>query len=139
MEERLQHLRMLRNRQRMEEQIAELEAELHGDPEDDADDEPQSLSPDTLLIGLLTKAFTGGVAGTPPVAVTVPNLPQKVHLDDAQLLEMVQGIPPAWLKKAQKLDDDKLLELARLYKPGLLETYDEDTIRRALAMLKRKN
>jgi len=129
LERRRDRLRSEYKARELEEEIAEMEDELSGG--DDDEDE----SPDAMLESLLSKVapLLAGANNAPQPQQT----PQLLHLSDEQLEEYKARIPKPMLKKLQKMSDDELITLGKQYNPDIFAMADEDTLKRALLILKR--
>lgn len=85
---------------------------------DDEEEAPQTDSPESLFMGLISKAMTKNQA--PPQAPTQTTLTPQ-YTDD-QLREWKKQIPAAQLKHAKKLKDQELATLIKQYAPNLDDT-----------------
>lgn len=96
---------------RVREEVAQVRAEYEEDFEDDDVEIPDS--PESLLMMLLTKqmmnAQTPHPAQPAPVAPTIQaTTAQGRELSEAEMSQLLQGVPPAVRKRLKKLDDAQL-------------------------------
>lgn len=138
MQDRIDYLERKRNRlaaeyraREMEEEIAEMEEGLEDDVEEG--DDLGANGPDALITQLLMRAMNQGPMKKPE------QFTGKQSLTDEQLRAFKEKAPPEYLKAAQKMSDDEIMEYVKTNKPDIFETYDDDTIRRALIILKEKD
>jgi len=97
---------------------------------EEAEENPEKLLMSILLKGFLQKNNGGGISFTPP------SKPETVRYTDDTLRSLKSQVPPPLLKKLKKMKDDEIIELARLYKPELLDGLDEETKQRAIAIIR---
>lgn len=127
---RLERLHEQLEEQQMEEQIADLEDQLSEGEEESA--QPQEMSADAMLLSLFTQ-----VAKKPSqVAPAVVQPTQKASLSTAQLQEMRGRIPSHVLKTFKKMEPEQVVEQISMHYPDFLEAYDDDTIKRAVEVLR---
>jgi hypothetical protein len=154
LKEKLQRLKANQEEYQLEAQISDLEEDLHKD-DDDGDDEeeegnPQVAlnamnNPDALLMQLLTTVLAGQTIKKPEAPPTgygagIPQVsPPKKHLTDDELRGMKRRIPAPYLKRLRKMSDEKIIEIGRQYAPDFFEQCDDDTIKRAVLIVKEKN
>jgi len=145
---RLQQLKDVHDEALLETEVEQLEEELHG--RDDEDDEsaltPADMldaardSPDALLVQLLGKVLNhqGGNTGQAqaPQQGMVPS--ERIHISDEQLREYKKRVPTAYLKKLKKMGDEELLATGRAYAPDVFARADDDTIQRAIRILRER-
>lgn len=132
LERRRDRLRAEYKARELEDEIEEMEDELAGDDGTDEDD-----APDAMIDSILTKVAPLLAAGSAAQQPNTVQPPQQLHLTDEQLEEYKASIPKPMLKKLRKMSDDELLTLGRQYNPDVFAMADEDTIKRALLILKR--
>jgi len=133
LKEKLQRMKQLQEEEMLEEQVQELERDFYADDdENDTIEQADITNPDALVSSLLLRVLSGNQQ---PAASARPTL-QRTNLDDTQIRSYKSQIPDAILKKAKKMNDEELLQLVRSYNPSILEQYDDDTIARAMKILK---
>lgn len=124
MEQRLAHLQELQKMEQMQEKINALEDNLYGDEE-------EGESPDSLLYGLLSKAF--GVGGqSQPIVPPTPNTTEQQELSDETLTAMIESVPAAQIAIMRRLDDAELQRLAKQKFPYL----NDATIQKAIKLVR---
>jgi len=101
----------------------DLYRDLHGDEENDTD---------ALFQSFLVKLMGGGVPPSSAHGIT-PSAPPS--MSDEQLRTIKESVPPKILKMAKRMTDEQIVEFARLHYPEIFQ-YDEDTRKRALAILR---
>lgn len=131
---RLERLHEQLEEQQMEEQIADLEDQLDGD--DNQDPGADALSPDALFMGLLAKIANGKQPANVSSSASVPVEQTRKRLTDDQLKTMRARIPAPVLKKLARMDPEEIVEQISMYDPDFLNTYDDDTVKRAVAVLR---
>lgn len=130
--EKLERLKQAQEVEQLEEQVAETEAELNGD---DDDEEPEGINADAMFMQLIAGIF-GGRQAIAQNAPPTNNPVAKKTLNDDELRTFRDKVPPAYLKKAKKMSDDELIDFVSAHRPEFLIEYDDDTIKRALKILK---
>jgi hypothetical protein len=127
---RLQQLRDLHDEQLLESEVDGLEAELKGEEQDDGVEQFTGANPDAMLAALFMQVLG---ANKKQAASAVP---EKMVLTDEQLLAYKKKIPAPMLRKLRGMKDEELLHTARMYAPDLMEKADEETITRAIRILR---
>ena len=95
---------------------------------DEEDEAPQTDSPESLFMGLISKAMSKKEAPqTTPVQTTLT-----AQYSEDQLREWKKQIPGAQLKHAKKLKDQELATLIKQYVPNL----DEATTAKAISIIR---
>lgn len=146
LKDRLEYLRSQKQKDLLEEQIEDMEEDLYGEDEED-DETPDLESPDALLSGLLMRvmqaphgAMGAGAQGTVgQVRAAMQSAQGKKSLTDEQLRAIKEDLKAqygSYYKMAMNMSDEQILEFARTNRPDLLEQYDQDTIDRALKILR---
>lgn len=130
--EKLERLKGLQEEQLLEEQVADLEEDFFGSDDDAEPRDTTDASPDAMLANLFMQVLSKGKGSS--TDVTQPKIKQ--NLNDDQLRTFRDSVPKSYLKQARKMSDEELLGFVRLHKPELLENYDDDTIQRAIRILK---
>ena len=128
LENKRDRLRAEYKAQALEEEILDMQEELNGTPEE------EGLNSDSLLMSLLSKVV-GGTPTIPPSMLSgVPK--EKISITDEQLREYKARIPAKILKKLRKMSDAELIVLGKQYNPDLFLSADEETVQRAISILK---
>lgn len=133
---KLERMKSLQEEAMLEEQVADLEDQFY-----DQDEEPQAASkeeganPDAMLMQLFGQVLQGRQQQQAPTQTTLQP-PQKLHLDNTQLQELLKKIPSPLLKTLKKKKDEEIIQLARSYAPEYVDRMDEDTLNRAIALIK---
>lgn len=144
LKEKLQRKIELLEKRRLEEQIADLDDQLY-DRDDEGDNDSPAAGvvgddPDALMMGLLMQVLNGQRAapqaaptGQPPSPVEIDT---KINVPDEKLKEMISRIPSPFMKKLKKMDDAELIETGKAYVPDFFTKVDEDTISRAIRLIR---
>lgn len=122
----------------LQDQISFYEDEINGDDEDNASGSIDEMFQSILLKSLLGQAPLQNAnaslsAHQPPQEATNPNVARKISLSDDELKDNLKRMPKHLLKIARAAPEDKVREYL-----GDKFNLDDDTIRRGIAILKRK-
>ncbi len=129
--ERLERLKQMQEERKLEQDVVDAEDDL--EPDDSGpDDENDEEDPDKLIIGMLGSLM----APKQPLVQPVESQSSRLHLSDTAIKEYLSRVPLVMRAKLRKMSDAELIEQARAYAPDLLERCDEDTIARAIRMIK---
>ena len=137
--------RMTQMRRRMEHEIAlteqkvrlaELQAELA-----EYQGEDDGFNVDNLFQTFVQNSMAklqGNLSSTPETPLSSPGSPATnlKHYTDAELVAFKEKIPKPLLKQIGRMREDEILEFASMRYPDLVNSIDEDTKKRALALLK---
>lgn len=137
LEQRYEELRSRQEQEIWERKISDLEDDLDDGEDDENPIEQIPETPEALLVGLLAKVLQNKDAANPiPAASQPPAAGIKVSVSDAQLRELKNRIPGSWMARLRKMSDEELLTTARTYLPDQFEQADDDTIARAMIILR---
>jgi len=139
LKEKLERLKASQEEEMLEEQIADLEADMDRGDDDETPDVKGTIdtmnNPDAMMLNLLTMVLQNKKPQTQQI-LTTPQPPQKVKLSDDKLEELKTKIPSPVLKRLKKMSDAEILEFGRQYVPDYFEQLDDDTIARAMVILR---
>lgn len=139
LKEKLERLKAAQEEEHLEEQIAELEGEFERDDEEDERPDASEMvgmmnNPDAMMMNVLLTALTAKRQAPVQAPVTQPTA--KATLSDDKLHELKTKIPGPILKKIKKMNDAELMDFGRQYVPDYFEQFDDDTIKRAMVILR---
>lgn len=101
------------------------------------EDDEEQLGVDGLFGEFLQNAMTKLQASqSSPSPLTPATSSELRHLSDDELRLLKAKIPHTVLKVLKAKSDDELLALARIHYPDIINGVDEDTIRRALVIIR---
>lgn len=136
LQEKLQRIKDEQEIEDLEEQVERVEGDFYGE-EDDEEEEgefPSAIaSPDALFGEIVMRVLSASNAQKDVPAAASR---QKKTLTDDELRAMLAEIPAAYRKKAKKMTNEELISLAQQLKPEIFEEYDDETIKRALLIVK---
>jgi hypothetical protein len=134
--ERLRELRQTQELRRQEEDIERLEDEIYEDEDEEAPiDVTGNASPDALFSQIVLRVLQAQSGAMHQPMETIPQ-DVKRNLTDDEIRAMFAEIPAAYRKKAKKMQDEEILQFAKQMKPDIFTEYDDDTLKRALLILK---
>lgn len=126
--EELEELAMQVEQDILDQKIERAREQLGYYDEEDEDFTPKGDTPESLFMGLISKAMTK--QQSPAVAPTQTTLPLQYSED--QLREWKKQIPSAQIKQVKKLKDQELATLIKQYIPNV----DETTTAKAIAIIR---
>ena len=133
LKEKLQRMKQVQEEEMLESQVSDLESDIYGEEEEEMDNASgDKFSPDSILTSMFVRAMQN------PQKEAVDGATKgRINLSNEQIEEYKKKVPDHILKRARKMNDEEMLTFVRGYNPSILENYDDDTIRRALDILRR--
>lgn len=155
---KLEHMKAKQEEEFLDYQVQTLENDMYGDMEEENGESDGPEDPDSLLVSLLGNVFRGSELAGSQMGVRLPSdsshnsrtvehqercnisagagLGAGIRLTDDELREFKNKVPKSYIRFAKKKSDEEIITFIRMHKPGFLEQYDQDTIQRAIRILK---
>lgn len=141
LEDEVEELRHQREERKLLREKEMLERDLHEDEYDDEEEEEDDEeNPDDIFGGMMGKVIQAIVAAKAAQAMPAPQQaaqpPQKRTYSDEELKAMFEKVPEVYRKKLRQMSDEEIVEQMRAHVPDFFHSADDDTIARAILVVK---